>query len=1525
MSYPQISAEGFLDVLMRRKEFYMLRGDESGFREGYDPYEGKYLKTRAHQLFVKNFINPNTPYMRLHLLHGAGCHGADTVIQMADGHVACARDIKVGDLIASPKGPKKVTELFRGQEEMFDVISTKSPHESPITFICNRSHKLTVIIRDEDDNDINNDNDIDPDYREITEVTIDNIIEAGLVDHDCHVRGRDSDTGEPVSIELVISGVDWGEFTTTSSLNYFRAGQIIAELGLSMGISIPPALLMTSWESRAELLRGIISTCQSSSISLSKTSTEHSDEICGNIHSNELPSPSAFITSVETLTRSVGKYAGRLNFSLRSRGVEDYYGWAIEDADGCTDPTIDDNRYLLANGILTHNTGKTLASVSIAQEFVATYSKIYALAQSRSMGGRRAMNELDRSVPTIFVLGVSATRGAFLRELLKYPEFGFISAQEKEEFIKRQRAATRGLPDDIKALKDMNTMLKKRLTSKSRGGFYKFFGYDEFVNRLFISGDLKLVDLETEAVTRRRGGENITLEDLVKSAISAGRIKINETLLRMFDNSLLICDEIHETYNMNMKNNRGVAIQYLLDTVPTLRFVSLSATPINNAPSEIVELIGYLADKKVTKRDLFSNPRQVAPGKLEIIAELLQGKISFLQDVNIKYFPRRVFMGDEVILPSEVDGVPAGSAVRYLKFIVCPMSPLHQATLVNYQSKVSEGSIEAGENEYGVAEADFETTHAYRSVNAIPADGYTIMDMVFPDPTTQEIGMFKSADTKQKLVGATAEWKEKTGIMIAKDLTTDVITGDFLLQDRIGTYSQKYAKMIEKVFEIIATYESNPDKMQKMWIYHNNIKMSGVILIQELLRVNGFADEYSDPNDHTVCAVCGKRMADHNADQLVDDSTIITEQILHSGVKGDISLPDATTHKFKAARFVIAHSGIDPKTMNYSLDKFSAPDNFRGHNFLILVGSKTLKQSYDFKDTCHVLIMSLPVNIPTMIQVMSRVVRMKSHINLPHDEWFVNIYIFISAINESLPYRDKVSPELERYVKKLNDYIEIQRIERELNRNAVDANIMRDVIMTPELKAKYDADGSTIGNLYFDPAGELPKYELKDLSLSTFSAYKYAESEVTSITLIIKRLFLDTAHVWKYDELWSAVRTPPFGVELNPALFDEGNFVIALSNLTIPAISILSSRGGESLLVDKLFDPNERYLYKSGRKYKIESIDKWFIMFPVVELVENPLNKLHTDYTEVARDKERLMIKTLVEPAMQIYVDVESFDRHANVAVGTRISVSKFLKESKSTINYLSRRADFMSNGKVNVRFLLDYNAQFQQSMIEEAIVYAVTGYADDPEHGVIYNTLLEYIDNFRILITIGEASKYRDITKQFKHGLPALPATTPIGYQSTKTIRLFDPQIVELVATKEATTVGKWIESSKIAFNRQVTFKENDIIIGYLETAEDHTNFKVRPPLQKLNAQRGQKRDARVIERGGMCSTREKGKVLRDIAALGISVKSMADDQMKVKNLCKVLRDKLIENEIKERTRDTRHKYLYGWWDEQNFTAMVG
>lgn len=1182
--------------------------------------------------------------------------------------------------------------------------------------------------------------------------------------------------------------------------------------------------------------------------------------------------------------------------------------------------------------------GKTLGALYSAHKFITVYRKMYSVAAAKIHPSRKNLQELDGTMPSVFVLGFEGTKNAFLRDLMKYPEFGFITLSEKEELTKRQNLASSGMPDDLRYYREYYSGIKKRITNKSRGGFFRFFGYDEFVNRIFTSDSVSLTDLEAITAAEIKSGRDTTLEATFQDYIARGKITVNTTMIEMFKNSLLICDEIHNTYNMNMKNNRGVAIQYILDSVPSVRFLSLSATPINNSPTEVIDWMNYLLPTKVLKRDFFSG-RNLLPGKLEEIGRLLRGRVSFLQDVNIKYFPKSEFIGEEIVLPHSIgDIAAAGSTIPYLKFIPAPMSEFHQATLMEYLTAPIEGGVadskrvsaDQAHDEHADERTDeradentdeptVESTtiddalegteqpgdegegveptgdHPYP---AIPTDGYSIYDIAIPAPGRQ-YGAFRSSEVRGAILAATPDWREKNKISVRKFSSLNyALTGEFLKKENIGKYSTKYLKLLQTIEAIFDPANNEPAKCQKIMVYHDRVKMSGVLMIQELLRENGFIDEFMAPVEGTRCCICGRVLSEHSA----------------------VKSPEQLAHQFRPARFVIAHSDIDRAVMNQSLAKFNSPDNSHGTSYMILVGSKIIKESYDFKDIQHLILTSLPVNIPTFLQVIGRCIRKNSHINLQLEQRKVSIYILVSTINTSLPHNDEISPEIYRYVDKLTDYIIIQNIEREIIRNAIDADLNRDIIMPPDLRAIYFPNGSStpinmLGNLYYEPARLIPQGPSQDV---TFITGKYYDEEIRTICFILKRLFMRQS-VWTYEQLWAQVRAPPMGVEVNPALFSENNFIIALENL-LRATSVVSTQQ-QGLLLERLFDYSDKYIYVRGQKMCVEKVGKYYITFPVVTAEADILNT-SVETREIVRDRERALIKSAPKQREHPLIDVEMYLRANIPETGIVISVDGFIADNRANATYLSRRDAFLraadlSDDELTVHFIADYTDRFQIAFVEEAIIDSMTRSsnvrtaintkgAKSPSN--LYDRVLKIMDQFRALITAVEVRKYRDTAKRYKNGVPDVDG--PIGYMTSRVVRTYDPSSEE------------WIEVNKIALNRQIRYKENEIIIGYFETVDDSAKFKLRSPVQKIDvkkATRGQVTiaDTRLIERGIVCTTKSKTELLSIISKLGISASKLDRSEIRIKSLCYIVMRHLIDRELRERSKDTRYKFLYSWWDE--------
>lgn len=1053
--------------------------------------------------------------------------------------------------------------------------------------------------------------------------------------------------------------------------------------------------------------------------------------------------------------------------------------------------------------------GKTLGGLAIAMNFIRNYKL------EKELG--------NQEIGSVFIIGFSER--AFKNELLRYPEFGFLSRDERIQIDKLKRLALTGSIHDREKLRELVSKIKRRFSNRKRNGFFKFIGYKAFVNKLLLAPP----------------GTNIgeMSEENIRLALASGKIKFNESLLADFRNSLIICDEIHNVYNSSEKNNWGIAIQAILDKEPSVRFVSLSATPLNNSPAEIIDLLNLLIPKeqRVERNDFFYNDRTLKPGALEKIAELARGRFSFLMDTNPKHYPKIINIGESL------------NEIPYLKFIRCPMSKFHYNTYKAFYN------------------------------GALSQDSQYLVDFALPNPESTDVGLFQTQSIKKLIPFATQKFKSQYGI----DYKNGKLMGDFMHADNIATYSTKYARVLAEIFNDIK------DGHGKIFIYHNTVHISGVLFIEQMLIKNGFLDEQLSSSDNTVCMRCGKVRKEHPKESIIDggsenelyigdkliaklnladnfyynesqDISILNgentgmfidfinrhenlpifitfrsdigqklqNELLNAGFtyysndssKTTLSRTANTTkpvfdtkldsqfsnkvsdkscnqdnpivvggakiynHKFTPARFIMAHSDIDKSKMEHSIERFNSIDNIDGSQYLILVGSKIIKESYDIKALQNVYITSKPDNIPTFIQIRGRAVRKDSHNGLPEDQHVVRVKIFTTCLPENQMVgvdkgKYKLSYEEEKYKEKILAFQTIQKIEKVIHENAIDTAV------------NYEKNTKNMD----DVLGPIPfKNNSKAINpakliKSTFNVY-YAKEEVELIQYIIKRLFIEISSVWEYKDLWESVQKTPdnYDVYVNTRLFSENNFIIAINlllwniggdyvdaivkkiggnepdihnyteidPLTQAMISLQDSSnntfdntssntnthsGGDSeseFSINNLFNPVSKIIsLPNGQDNIIISItnDKkqYYILFPFKEKINAPDIDIELPYRITLHDQQK------------------------------RININQFMQTKRIDFDYddkkrifYRRYADTSIENMQNV--VCEYGTSFHIKFIEECIEYVFRAWTDPNlikhEFHDFYFKMIYYYDLLSLVLW-AYTSKPRIFKDYIKYAIP--------------------------------------------------------------------------------------------------------------------------------------------------------------------------
>ena len=806
-------------------------------------------------------------------------------------------------------------------------------------------------------------------------------------------------------------------------------------------------------------------------------------------------------------------------------------------------PNTTYNKLFLIHGT---GTGKTITSLSAIYEFIK-FSK-----KSNYTG---ILNH---------VIIVGFTKNIFKKELLTYPEFGFLTKEEIQEYLFTEEQAKKENLDAIKYLNELKIRYARRLFNRNIGGIFKFYGYKELLMKLL---DFSKILKKGIKLSNVRGTD-------IREYLKNGDVTINEPVMKIFANSLIVCDEVHNVYNSFYTNNWGTVLELILDyyndpekkgkdpKYNTVRIMYLSATPISNNPIELVSIINLLNDKeeRVKTEDLFDASGQLLPKILPLIQSKLYGKISYVMDNNPMDYPSGNFVGESI------------QHIHYLKFIRCPMSPFHKKTYIKLSNDQLEGKDTVNiyhtndtSSEYSESILITKEMRKY-PVNLALHNRY-LNDYVLPNPNDTQYGIFLSSDL-ERIHNASKKWKDENGIYTEIDSFNQYnFSGSFLMENNLKNYSTKYYKMLITIKDIIL------NKHGKIFIYHHFVNNSGVMFIQSILIANGFLLNNEEPIGTSICLKCYHTLKEHQK---------------------------IKSHTFSPIRFTIVTGNLTKSQVYKNLDTFNASSNIDGSSLKIILGSKAIKESYNIKGIQHVIITHSPDNISDLIQVIGRAIRKKSHAELPPEQRNTSIYILVSALESRIEKKYHYTFEEARYKSKVNIYKSIQKIENILYDLSIDylVNFMINKREVPKL----------IGHMFYMDSERYRLYKKKiygkALNTSTFNAY-FIEDEIDTIQSIIKRLFIEFQTVFTYNDLLFYVRHPPFNVNMNTSLFSESSFIIAVDLLLYRHDNTHIIQKNESVLtenhiiIDSLYNKiTTTFIGLDGILYVIKNYNDIFMRIP---------------------------------------------------------------------------------------------------------------------------------------------------------------------------------------------------------------------------------------------------------------------------------------------------------------------------------------
>lgn len=1072
--------------------------------------------------------------------------------------------------------------------------------------------------------------------------------------------------------------------------------------------------------------------------------------------------------------------------------------------------------------IASHNTGsgKTRTGNNLAEKFIAYHT-----------------GQTFHENPLVFIIGYSA--GLFIRDLLRHPSSGFVTPDELLRLAHLRQVAAAGTEEDRQLLREFESRLKRRLGNPRYGGHYRFYGYKELFNLLFIKRD----------------------------QLEPGKMVLNADLIASMANCLIICDETQLLYNHQDTNNHGLALRTIrhlfcepdaaqawtgpLDESTlailrrsTLKWLHLTATPFGS-PENVVDLLNIAlspADMRsrapqtakrlppiLHREDFYNGGGGLLPGAIAAVVRLAHGYFSYVFNIDPDQFPRREFAGTPV------------ADIPYIHFTLCEMP---------------RGLADVYRREIGAT---------------LPTAAEMLLDGA---PRIRGRYIYSMAELREVPLAV----RRAAGIELLTEGETEYLGGSFLRTDLDATFP-KLARMLAAILDNV---RAGPGKI---FVSHQRVSDFGILMVREMLRQNGILDAGAEPNEHTICNECARPLRKHDKNGGADQGGSGAER--PTGGQ-DAEPPKAAQrlppHKFTPVRMLLMYGEADRNGSDRKYNTYNARSNMLGEQYRILCGSKKLNVGYDFEAIRHQHILSQPVDASEYLQLAGRSARTGSHSMLPIDQRNVTIYNYINVPPGFAAGRGPGGIyDLVRYQKMFREYQTIQQISSAIYADAVDA-----YVSAPIIARSLGTSTKLFGAVYF----QRPPRRAGDPSVDDpiFTAF-YAESEIRAILYTVKQLFV-LDRVYREEDLWRRVRSPGFRTEYDPKSYSRRSFAAAVCRLLHPTPYATTVE-----TFARLADPSDGTLmYRDSGRYRLARLGEFYAALPTGN---NHGNEIVTGVDAWNRAAGAAPARIMLQSRLNIEENYSTlrtnFQRSFAEATWYQLMGSleiydeEFHKQLiedcvKYVADLLSGAGKISENNDFYFRMLYFYN-KLDLVLYADQLLPAITNYKDvagpptsrePPTNRFLMQSITNAETNF-------DASKITRYTAP-KHIVAA--NLLPVGH-----FILGNPYMPRLYHPKTGwTTAQEYIDRGLPAD------VENDIIVGRYDkiAGSIELRFKLSKPQQK----QVRHKDLRLNSRGIICTTENKGELRRIAHKLGLAMPA-ADS---ARNVCTMIKVELMQRELAAR-----------------------
>ena len=650
--------------------------------------------------------------------------------------------------------------------------------------------------------------------------------------------------------------------------------------------------------------------------------------------------------------------------------------------------------------------------------------------------------------------------------------------------------------------------------------------YDNIINQKGIIIDKENIDKELWKINsqfyklmsnrsfyKKVLGEKIKILNTVKKKGRKTEKVIREVpidRLETLDNTILIVDEAHNFTG----NEYGLALKTLISKSTNLKVILLTATPMKNLASNIIELLNFIRpkDDQIRKDLIFNSPSygyllDIKELGLDYFIKKINGYVSFYRGSNPLLFAKQVDMGE---VPEEL---------KFTKLIRCKMLDFQLKYYLKIKANI-EDTLEKGSESV----SNFVIPILDDNNNIIAAHSLDGLTKVHDQLQNKNEILLNKINKKFM----NNDIKNISEIMYYNNNKNNLAGNIFKIP-----YLKNFSIKFYTAFNNINKTFDGKNGAQTIFIYSNLVK-TGVDIMEQILIQNGYL-EYEISGNYNI------------KEKTIDYFT---------GKTYTNFLTTEKYRKFKPATFLKITGQSDENLAEYIDIKkdiidnvYNNVNNSDGKNLKIILGSKVMMEGITLENTGEIHILDAHYNLGRIYQVIGRGIRQCKHYNVtnennPYPE--VKVYRYVVSIDNGLSNEELL------YQKAEYKYTLIKKVERILKENAIDCainhvgnifpmevnkyknceipdfNKKQDnkklcPVLCDFMNCSYMCNDKVLNLKYYNKDSNLYKLlQKEELDYSTFTI-EFASAEIENIKSLIKNLY-KIKYVYIIDEIINKVK-----------------------------------------------------------------------------------------------------------------------------------------------------------------------------------------------------------------------------------------------------------------------------------------------------------------------------------------------------------------------------------------------------------------